>query len=199
MGVEGVLQNISIEQKRIASLTEIERLIVFDVGLLTAWDLETISMPAGKEAKGSQKREEYSRQLARDNAQVVLDRLHSMQDTEIVDGESVLNLPEPTTVLPRAKAVPTPKPPTKWEQFARRKGIKSKSSKQREKLNWDDSTRKWVPRYGYRKAKNEEEKNWIAEIPDQADLYADYFGELKEEKKERIAKNKFQQMRNKLR
>jgi len=30
-------------------------------------------------------------------------------------------LPESRTVIPREKPVPKPKPPTKWEEFAKRK------------------------------------------------------------------------------
>jgi len=28
---------------------------------------------------------------------------------------------------------------------------------------WDDVVKNWIPRYGYKKAKAEEEKNWMME------------------------------------
>ncbi|KAK4853450.1 hypothetical protein QYF36_009452 [Acer negundo] len=36
----------------------------------------------------------------------------------------IVKLPPPTTKLPREKHLPKPKPPTKWELFAQKKGIK---------------------------------------------------------------------------
>lgn len=191
MDVSGVLQNIHQRKKQISAIEEIDRNLTFDVGNLTAWDPESIVMP-----KAGPQREDYLRQIAQDDTQNLLNKLYSMHDTEVIEGEKVLKLPDPTTILPRAKKIPVPKPPTKWEKFAQDKGIKSKSDKRREKLVYDDSTAKWVPRYGYEKVKNQEEKDWIIEIPDQADPNVDYFSQRTSEKKERIAKNKFQQLRN---
>lgn len=193
MDVNDVLQNISERQKKASALTDLDRPLVLDTGTLTAWDPDSIVMP-----KAGEKREEYFRQIARDDVQVILNRLYAMEDTALVEGERVLKLPEPTTILPRAKPVPKPKPPTKWEQFAKRKGIQSNSGRDREKKVWDETTRKWVPRYGYGHAKNEEQKDWLIEVPDNADPNVDYFAKKQEEKKERVAKNKFQQYRNKL-
>ena len=191
MDVSDVLQNIQERQKKSAALTDVDRPLILDTGSLTAWDPDSIVLP-----KAGEKRETYFRDLARYNVQVVLNKLFSMNDTEVVDGERVLNLPGPTTVFPRTKPIPKPKQATKWEMFAKQKGIKSKSSKNREKKVWDEATRKWVPRYGYGRAQNEEQKDWLIEIPDQADPNVDYFAKKKEDKKERIAKNKFQQLRN---
>lgn len=191
MDVSNVLQNISEKQRKVAELVDIEKNLVIDVGNLSAWNPDPIIMP-----KAGAQREEYFKKMARDDVQVMLNKLHSITDTEIVEGEQVLKLPDPTTVLPRAKPVPKPKPPTKWEKFAREKGIKSKPDKRREHLVWDDTADKWMPRYGYKRAKNEEQKDWLIEIPDQADPNVDYFAKKKEEKKERVAKNKYQQLRN---
>lgn len=191
MDVSDVLQNISERRKEASAKTDVERPLVLDVGLLTAWDPDSVVMP-----KAGPKREEYFRNMARDDVQVVLNKLYSMENAEVIEGERYLNLPEPITVLPRAKSVPKPKPPTKWEQFAQRKGIKSKSSKDKEKLAFDDTSGEWVPRYGYERAKNQYEKDWCIEVPANADPNTDMFAQKKEEKKERVAKNKFQQLRN---
>lgn len=161
MDVNGILQNIRATQERAEEVTGVEKNLVIDVGLLTVWDPEGIALP-----KAGSKREDYFRQLAREDVQVVLNKLYSMEETEIIDGEKCLKMPEPKTILPRAKPVPKPKEPTKWERFAREKGIKSKSSKTRDKLVWDETTRKWVPRYGYSKVKNDKQKNWLREVPD---------------------------------
>lgn len=190
MDVEDVLQDISRKKQKIADLTDIVRPLEIDVGNLTAWDPDSVVLP-----KAGAQREEYFKNLARDDVQVILNKLYSMP-TEVVEGERVLKLPEPTTVLPRGKPVPQPKAPTKWEKFAAQKGIASKSSKRRDKKVYDEATKRWVPRYGYEKVKNEEEKDWVIEVPDNADPNIDYFAKKREEKKERVAKNKYQQLRN---
>jgi hypothetical protein len=38
-------------------------------------------------------------------------------------------------------------------------GIEKKKAKSR--LVWDDVVKNWVPRFGYKKVKAEEEKNWM--------------------------------------
>lgn len=169
----------------------VDKTLQFDEGLLTIYDPENPVIP-----KPGQAREDYFKARAREATQGLINKLYSDYQTEIVDGVPVIKLPEPKTVLPRSKPIPQPKPPTKWEKFANEKGIKSKSSKNREKLVYDETTRQWVPRYGYKKVKNEEEKDWLIEIPDQADPNVDYFAKRQEEKNERVAKNKFQQLRN---
>ena len=81
-----------------------------------------------------------------------------------------IKLPPPSYQLPREKPIPKPKPPTKWEAFAKSKGIDKKSKKAkggeqgRGRLVWDDQVREWVPRFGYKKAKAEQQKTWMMEI-----------------------------------
>lgn len=191
MDVNKVLKDIGERHLKEAEISEIGRNLILDIGNLTAHDKEDITLP-----KAGPQRDSFFKKLAQDDVQAMLNKLYSL-DTEVVDGEKVIRLPEPSTILPRARPVPKPKQPTKWERFAREKGIKSKSSNNREKLNYDETTDKWVPRYGYNKVKNDNERDWVIEIPDQADPNVDYFAKKQEDKKERIAKNKFQQLRNK--
>jgi len=71
-------------------------------------------------------------------------------------------LPPPVYQLPRAKPLPKPKPPTKWEAFAAAKGIQKKV---RDKKEWDEEKQEWVNRWG-RNGKNKEvEEQWIHEVP----------------------------------
>jgi len=95
--------------------------------------------------------------------------------------------------LPRAKPIPKPRPPTKWEQYAKEKGI---VKKKKTNLVWDDAVRQWVPRYGYKKAKVEETKNWMMEYKGNADDKEDPFEVAREAKRERVAKNELQRLRN---
>lgn len=64
-------------------------------------------------------------------------------------------------MLPREKPVPKPKQPTKWERFAKEKGI---SHKKKETKVWDDDKQDWVRRWG-RDGKNKEGENvWLTEV-----------------------------------
>lgn len=51
--------------------------------------------------------------------------------------------------LPRGKPIPKPKPLTKWEKFAKEKGI---VKKKRSKLAFDEATQDWKRIHGYDKA-----------------------------------------------
>lgn len=76
----------------------------------------------------------YLQSLARDNTQCLINKLWELP-TETVDDVTVAVLPKPKYILPRAQPVPKPKPPTKWEQFAKEKGIQKKK---KDKLKWDE-------------------------------------------------------------
>ena len=80
------------------------------------------------------------------------------------DHGPLLSLPLPSTILPRAKPLPKPKPLTKWQQFARKKGIPEKSKKEG-KLVYEEDTKEWVPRWGYKGANKKVEEQWIHEVP----------------------------------
>ena len=63
--------------------------------------------------------------------------------------------------FPRSKALPKPKPKTKWERFAEKKGIvKHKKSH----LVYSEVRKEWVPRFGGRSAERKEEEDWCVEL-----------------------------------
>lgn len=93
----------------------------------------------------SSKKDTYLQSLTRDNTQLLLNKVWELP-TERIDEAVVVRLPQPTTILPRAKPVPKPKPLTKWQEFAKAKGI---TKKKKDKLEWDEQLQKWVPLYGY--------------------------------------------------
>jgi len=55
---------------------------------------------------------------------------------------------------------------------------------------------KWVPRFGYKKVAAEKEKDWAVPVPGNAPPMEDQFVKKSSAKKERIAKNEFQRLRN---
>lgn len=134
----------------------------------------------------------YLCNLARDSVQALLNRVWELP-TERIDSDIYATLPQPTTRLPREKPVPKQRAPTKWEQYARDKGIQKRK---KDKKVWDETLKRWVPRYGYRKIEAEKEKAWVKEVPSNANPYEDQFAKAAEIKKENIAKNEFQRLRN---
>uniref|UniRef100_A0A914BZB6 Ribosome biogenesis regulatory protein homolog n=1 Tax=Acrobeloides nanus TaxID=290746 RepID=A0A914BZB6_9BILA len=130
-------------------------------------------------------------ELARDNTQFLFNKIWELPRERVEDAFCAV-LPSPEYALPREKPLPTKREPTKWEKFAQAKGIKKQP---RNNKTYDEATKEWKPTYGYRRA-NDETKDWLIEIPENKDPYKDYFGERQEAKKERVAKNKLQNLKN---
>jgi regulator of ribosome biosynthesis len=53
-----------------------------------------------------------------------------------------------------------------------------------------------VPCYGFKRTAAEKEKSWLLPVPDTADPNEDQFSKLSDIKKENVAKNEFQRLRN---
>ena len=98
---------------------------------------------------------------ARDGVQALIASLFSLPTTSSEDGP-IAQLPAPTTQLPRAKPLPKPKPLTKWEKFARAKGI---SKTKKDKKVWDEEKQEWVNRWGWKGANKDKEVQWLTEVP----------------------------------
>lgn len=73
--------------------------------------------------------------------------------SEAADVGRVAQLPPPTTALPRSKALPKPREPTKWEKFAAQKGINQKRKRSREVF--DEDTKEYKRRHGYGSVKDD--------------------------------------------
>ncbi|KAG6454743.1 hypothetical protein O3G_MSEX008847 [Manduca sexta] len=161
--------------------------VEFDIGTLLAYDsndLDTKLLNSNTD--------EYLQSLARDNTQLLLNKVWELP-TERIEEAIVVRLPPPTTVLPRAKPVPKPRPLTKWEEFAKAKGI---NKKKKDKLQWDEQLQKWVPLFGFKKAAAEKEKNWLIEVPQNVDPMTDMYEKKASEKSEKVAKNELQRLKN---
>merc|ERR1712098_123461 len=131
--------------------------------------------------------------LARDNTQLLLNAIWDLE-TERVEDAVTAKFPPPTFILPREKPVPKPKMMTKWEKYAKEKGIEKKKKKDR--LVWDDVVSKWVPQFGYKKAQAEADMNWMIPLKQNADPTEDPYEKLAEDKREKVAKNELQRLRN---
>lgn len=145
-------------------------------------------------------KEEYFRLNVQQATQEIINKLWQQSTRISEDQTSILAaLPQELslqTKLPREKPLPKPKVPTRWEKFAKAKGVgkfKSKKSEQG-KTEWNEETKEWLPTYGYNSHRNAEP--WVIEVKPNEDPMEDKFAKLREEKKGRVEKNKKQQMRN---
>ncbi|XP_030624896.1 ribosome biogenesis regulatory protein homolog [Chanos chanos] len=187
--IEDVLAKVERDEaEKLKSITVQKELdLEFDAGNLLALDKNRIDVSDFKQ----QKKDDFLRSLARDNTQLLINEIWK-HPTERVEEVIVVKLPEPTTVLPREKPAPKPRPPTKWEEFAKLKGIQKKK---KTNLVWDEVHKEWRRRWGYKRAKDGT-KEWLIEVPENADPNEDQFAKRNKEKKERVAKNEFNRLRN---
>lgn len=176
------------EAEKLKSITVQKELeLEFDTGNLLAIDRNRIEARDFRE----QRKEDFLRSLARDNTQLLINELWKLP-TERVQEAIVAKLPDPATPLPREKPPLKPKPPTKWEQFAKLKGIQKKK---KTNLVWDETAKEWKRRWGYNRAKDDT-KEWLIELPVTADPNEDQFAKRAKAKKERVAKNEFNRLKN---
>ncbi|KAM8881258.1 ribosome biogenesis regulatory protein homolog [Synchiropus picturatus] len=176
------------EAERLKSISVDKELeLEFDIGNLLAFDKNRVDVRDFR----SQKKEDFLHALARDNTQLLVNEIWKLP-SERKEEAIVVKLPEPSTPLPREKPPPKPKPPTKWEQFAKLKGIQKKK---KTSLVWDETAKEWKRRWGYKRAKDDT-KEWLIEVPQTADPNEDQFAKRVTAKKERVAKNELNRLRN---
>lgn len=61
-------------------------------------------------------------------------------------------LPKETSRLPREKRIPEQKSETKWEKFAKEKGIQKQK---KERMVWNEQLQQFVPRWGFKRSEGE--------------------------------------------
>uniref|UniRef100_T1IH02 Ribosome biogenesis regulatory protein n=1 Tax=Strigamia maritima TaxID=126957 RepID=T1IH02_STRMM len=158
----------------------------YDLGHLLATDPNTHDLK-----KFNENKDEYLKSLTRDNVQLLINQLWKLP-VERREEVIVALLPASKTRLPREKPIPKERPPTKWEEYSQKKGIQNRK---KSKLVWDEKLKEWKPRWGYNRV-DDEKKDWVLEVPQNADPFEDQFAKRKKAKQERVAKNEFQRLRN---
>ncbi|KAG8441981.1 hypothetical protein GDO86_010962 [Hymenochirus boettgeri] len=159
----------------------------FDLGNLLAFDPNPPNVTAFRQ----QNTDCFLRALARDNTQLLINQVWTLPN-ERAQEAVVARLPDPVTRLPREKPLPRPRAPTRWEEFAKLKGIQKKK---KTNLVWDEVNKEWRRRWGYKRAKDDT-KDWLIEVPHTADPNEDQFAKRTKAKKERVAKNELNRLRN---
>ncbi|KAK6904607.1 hypothetical protein I203_105423 [Kwoniella mangroviensis CBS 8507] len=161
--------------------------IITDAGLLAAFD----NTPVDAYEYGSNLNT-HLLALTLTSTQALISSLFTLPTKSSSSGPITL-LPAPSTVLPREKPLPKPKPLTKWERFAKEKGI---SHKKKEKHVWDDEKQEWVARWGKDGKNKEKEGQWLTEIKAGEEADQDPSSTARSDRKARIAKNQKQQAAN---
>lgn len=137
--------------------------------------------------------------LGRDNAQLLFNKIFELPtETLPHDMGKLALLPKGTTALPREKPIPKPAAPTKWEAFAKLKGIEKKK---RGRMVYDEAAGVYAPRFGYKSIKQQsQDAEWAIDAPSSAESGSvDPWTQAAADKKARIALNKKQNQRNLLR
>ncbi|KAI0155059.1 ribosomal biogenesis regulatory protein [Xylariaceae sp. FL1272] len=149
----------------------------FDLGLLLANDANPLSSSTPAETPstsiGVSSLEAQLIATARDGAQSLINQLLTTCPVTSTPSGVLLTLPHPTTPLPREKPLPEAKQPTKWEQFAAKRGIKPKTREQRrmKSQKYNEETGQWEKTWGHnkdgrfeRKEKGMVQQDWLVEV-----------------------------------
>ncbi|KAF2090612.1 ribosomal biogenesis regulatory protein [Saccharata proteae CBS 121410] len=142
--------------------------------------------------------EDTIKDTARDCAQALINQLLTTCPISSTKEGLLLQLPQTTTPLPREKPVPQAKPPTRWELFAAKKGIKDK--KREGNLVYDEASGEWVPKWGYKGKNKETDDQWLVEVDEKKEAETGEPGDARKEgraaRMERIKRNERKQKAN---
>lgn len=180
--------------------------VTYDLGNLSVFDTNVIDR--NDLDSSNAKREEVIKSVTRDNVQLLINQLLSLpikKTTEHTGGNSgqgatvaLLQLPEPSSELPREKPLPKPKALTKWQKFAAKKGIKPKE--RAGKMVFDEATGKWAPKWGYNGINKKLDDQWLVEVDDDTkgteNELIDPRSLNRAERKRLVKKNERQQKKN---
>ena len=148
----------------------------YDLGYLTTTDPNPLPPTKTLLAQSFPQRNETLKSIARDGAQSLLNTLLTTCPIKSTPEGLLMTLPAPTNYLPRWKPLPKPKTPTKWEQFARKKGIGkfggslkggAAQEDRRRNLVYDEEKGEWVKKWGYKGANKKDEGQWLVELDDE--------------------------------
>ena len=140
---------------------------------------------------------------ARDCAQTLINQILTTCPirTSTLKGTCIV-LPLPSTPFPRKKTLPKARAETRWEQFARKKGIKSKA-RSKSKIEYNEETGEWTPKWGYKGRKQDHGTDWIVEVDERKEKELEdgetVRGQGRRDKKEHIRRDAQKQGANMMR
>ncbi|KAG7398014.1 Cysteine protease atg4c [Phytophthora boehmeriae] len=146
--------------------------LVYDLGNLAAFDTHPFAY----------ENEKALALHARENVQLLINHIFELP-REMSDMGPLAQLPAPESVIPREKPLPKPKVETKWEKFAKEKGIEKRKKSRKV---FDEATGEWSHTWGYNRA-DDDMKDWAVEMKE-GDM-DDPWTKRKQEKRARVDKN----------
>jgi regulator of ribosome biosynthesis len=165
----------------------------FDLGLLLASDPNPLDLDR-------ETLESSLAALARDGAQALVNQLLTTCPISSTSAGVLLSLPPASTRLPREKPLPPPKTETRWEQFAKKRGIKPKTREARKNLQYNPETGDWERKWGYKGANKAGEHDWIVEVDPKKEAErkegTTVWGDRRRERKERVKRNERLERKN---
>lgn len=134
--------------------------ISFDLGILSIFNISTPSKNHLLDAQSNFLA--FYNELLKLKQKAELEFNAKPEEAQVYDFEASkydVQLPKRTTIFPRHKKIPIlSKQKTRWEQFAASKGIQKKK---RSRMVFDEAKGDWVPRWGARSIKkNQDKANW---------------------------------------
>ncbi|KIV78308.1 hypothetical protein PV11_10037 [Exophiala sideris] len=170
------LTNVSASKpERLPTTVDKPTPYTFDLGYLTATDPNPLPSTSALLSQSFTQRNTTLQTIARDGAQSLLNTLLTTCTISSTPDGLVMALPRSITTLPRWKPLPKPKAPTKWELFARKKGIgkfggnlKGGAALEDRKKNlvYDEESGEWVKKWGYKGKNKQAENEWLVELDD---------------------------------
>jgi regulator of ribosome biosynthesis len=157
----------------------------YDVYNLTASDRHEIQLLPGD-------KQQQLQELTTRTTQLLVKRIFECEH-ESSDAGPLAILPTEVSRLPREKRIPDPKPETKWEKFAREKGIQKKK---KERMVFDEVSQTYAPRYGYKRLKTGIEDHVIVEVKKGHDPLVDPWEAAEKDKKDKVKTNAKNQQKN---
>mmetsp|Transcript_18756 Transcript_18756/g.32547 ORF Transcript_18756/g.32547 Transcript_18756/m.32547 type:complete len:351 (-) Transcript_18756:36-1088(-) len=149
----------------------------FDLGNMLGWQISDFAIVEEVQQAILEKQTDLNvklRQMTESGVEELVHKLFQLprdhRDKHLAEGKIhgvLVKLPTPQTKLPRAKPLPKPREDTKWQKFAREKGI---SKKKRDRMVWDEESHTWIPRYGY-KSKVSKKRNEQYNAEDDLDAH----------------------------
>lgn len=133
--VQQTLDSVNSQFK--SSVVEKPIPIEIDIGNLVAYDLNAIT-----ENQDLKPTDEQVKETSRDATQLIINKLFKLQRRSDTNGVYA-TLPKGTSLLPRGKPIPKEKALTKWERFAKLKGI---NNKKKSRKIFDEEKKEWTHR-----------------------------------------------------
>ena len=112
-------------------------------------------------------------EIARDGTQSLITTLLTTTTIQSTPSGLLMTLPASATPLPRRQTLPKPRAPTKWESYARKKGIGkfggaaaggAKLEERRKNTVYDEEKGEWVKKWGYKGRNAGQDGDWLVEV-----------------------------------